>query len=49
VADVPSTPNHAVRDVDVRLIYIAADDGLYKYLIDAGEVVMMKAVGEGAP
>jgi hypothetical protein len=44
VCDVPSTPNHAVRDGEFPLVYIAADNGLYKHFTDINVVVLMKGL-----
>lgn len=46
----PDTANHAVRDGDLRIVYIAGAKGLYKLFPDSGEIAMMYpvAVGEQA-
>lgn len=43
----PDRANHAIRDGDLPIVYIAGDKGLYKFFVDSGEIAMMKAVAEG--
>ena len=39
--------NHAIRDGDYRLVYIAAADGVYKLFVDTGELALMHPVAVG--
>lgn len=51
VATIPGAPtntiNHAIRDGDFRLIYVAAKNGLYKYFPDVNQFVVFKAALSG--
>lgn len=43
----PDTANHAVRDGDLRIVYVAGDLGLYKLFPDTGEIALMMPVDVG--
>jgi hypothetical protein len=40
----PDVANHAIRDGNYPIVYIAANGGLYKYFPDSGEIHLMKAI-----
>lgn len=40
----PDQANHAIRDGDFPLVYIAGEHGLYKYFADSGVVALMKSI-----
>lgn len=40
----PDQANHAIRDGDFPIVYIAGDHGLYKYFPDSGEIYLMKGI-----
>lgn len=41
------TPQHAIRDGELPIIYVAANGGLYKLFYQAGRIELMKAVQPG--
>lgn len=40
----PDEANHAIRDGDLRIVYIAGKRGVYKLFPDSGEIFLMKGI-----
>lgn len=40
----PDNANHAIRDGDLPIVYIAGDKGLYKFFVDSNEVAKMLGI-----